>query len=220
MKTLKITIVICSVSLLFVACKDEKTQIAKDNVEEYTSYVDSVTNLDLAMAETNWNKIENSYNNYKEVATENVDNISDSEVLKQKIDDATIEYETYKTELIAEKEQEEMLVNKNNFRTAILGQNYTDNDMSFEWINKDNILGVYQTFVHTVEMNKDTYSREDWDEIKLLYEAIDTRKNTVEKEGLTSSDNRQIASLKLKFAPMYTLNRMGTKSEENANAKK
>jgi len=53
-----------------------------------------------------------------------------------------------------------------------------------------------------------------------MYEALDSRKNTVEKEGLTSEDNRKIAGLKLKFAPMYTLNRMGAKSEENKAAKK
>lgn len=92
--------------------------------------------------------------------------------------------------------------------------------MKFEWVNKDNILAVYDQFVTTVQKNKDTYSREDWDEIKLLNEALDSRKNTVEKQGLTSKDNMKIAGLKLKFAPMYTVNRMGAKSEENANAKK
>jgi hypothetical protein len=91
--------------------------------------------------------------------------------------------------------------------------------MKLEWINKDNILSVYQNFVDTAQENRDSYSREDWDEIKLLYEAIDTRKNTVENEGLTGSDNRKIAGLKLRFAPMYTFNRMGAKSEENAEAK-
>lgn len=46
-----------------------------------------------------------------------------------------------------------------------------------------------------------------------------TQENTVENEGLTSSDDMKIAGLKLKFAPMYTVNRMGAKSEENAEAK-
>ena len=62
-------------------------------------------------------------------------------------------------------------------------------------------------------------SREDWDEIKLMYEALDSRKNTVEKEGLTKEDNRKIAGLKFKFAPMLTVNRMGAKSEEMKEAK-
>ena len=53
-----------------------------------------------------------------------------------------------------------------------------------------------------------------------MYEALDSRKNTVENEGLSSSDNMKIASLKVKFAPTYTINRTGAKSEENAEAKK
>ena len=91
--------------------------------------------------------------------------------------------------------------------------------MNFNWVDAANIHGVYQQFVHTVENNKDKYSREDWDEIKTMYEALDSRKNTVEKEGLSSEDNRKIAGLKIKFAPMYTLNRMGAKSEEMKKAK-
>ena len=44
-------------------------------------------------------------------------------------------------------------------------------------------------------------------------------KTPLKMKDLTSSDNRKIAGLKLKFAPMYTLNRMGAKSEENTKAK-
>jgi hypothetical protein len=86
-------------------------------------------------------------------------------------------------------------------------------------VNASNIHSVYKTLIHTVENNKDSYSREDWDEIKLMYEALDSRKNTVEKEGLTKEDNRKIAALKFKFAPMMTVNRMGAKSEEMKEAK-
>ncbi|MGE5944777.1 MAG: hypothetical protein ACM31G_10605 [Flavobacteriales bacterium] len=217
MKTIKLTIGLCSLVLLFASCKDGKDDAAKQNVEEYTSYVDSVSNLDYAEAYTNWDRIENEYQNYKSMASNvNVDDTEENVALKEDIDEATLKYETYKTELQAEKEK----ADESNFRKSLLGPNYTDSgDMSFEWINKDNILNVYETFVNTVEANKDSYTREDWDEIKLLYEAIDTRKNTVEKEGLSSEDNNKIAALKLKFAPMYTVNRMGAKSEENAEAK-
>ena len=92
--------------------------------------------------------------------------------------------------------------------------------MSFAWVNKDNVHAVYQQFVHTAEDNKDNYSREDWDEVKVLYEALDNRKNTVEKEGLSAEDNRKIAGLKIKFAPMLTVNRMGAKNGEMQEAKK
>jgi len=109
---------------------------------------------------------------------------------------------------------------KQQMRNELFGEGKIGEDMNFDWVNAGNIHGVYQQFVHTVENNKDRYSREDWDEIKLMWEALDSRKNTVEKEGLSSEDNRKIAALKLKFAPMYTLNRMGAKSEEMEEAKK
>ena len=41
-----------------------------------------------------------------------------------------------------------------------------------------------------------------FDKFKLYYEALDTRKNTVENEGLSGSDNMKIASIKFKFAPL------------------
>ncbi len=220
MKTLKFTIALCTLCLLITSCKNEKLEAATENVETYSSYVDSISNLDLDVANSNWTNIENGYNNHKSKALTNLDELKEkeSEALNDDIDDSTVIFEAYKVEL-AEKQQQELLTQKNNFRLSLLGKNYTNQDMKFEWINKDNILSVYQNFVNTVEANKDNYSREDWDEIKLLYEAVDTRKNTVENEGLTSSDNRKIAGLKLKFAPMYTFNRMGAKSEENAKAK-
>ena len=92
-------------------------------------------------------------------------------------------------------------------------------DMSFDWVNKDNILSVYDHFVTTATKNKDSYTREQWDDIKMMYEGLDTRKNTVEKEGLTSADNLKIAGLKIQFATMYKINRIGAKAEENQEAK-
>jgi hypothetical protein len=220
MKTIKIAFIICASVFMFTSCKNKKLEATQQDVKLYAQYVDSVSSLKLKMADANWEIIEADYNNYKNQATENVSLIEENKLLKNELDNSTLKFEEFKAEVITEKEQEAMVMNKNNLRVALLGQNNNNNDLSFDWVNKDNILEVYQTFVHTVQMNKDSYSREDWDEIKLLYEAIDTRKNTVEKQGLTSSDNRKIAGLKLKFAPMYTFNRMGAKSEENASAKK
>ncbi|MGS2762758.1 hypothetical protein [Sinomicrobium sp. M5D2P9] len=218
MKTIKFTVLTCALALLFTSCKDEKAQIATEKVEMYSSYVDSISNLDLEQANSNWKNIEIGYTTFKNTASENLKNLEKNESLKREIEETTQKFEDFKIEL-AEKQRQDRLTQMDNFRMSLLGKNYSNSDMKFEWINKDNILSVYQNFVNTVETNKDSYSREDWDEIKLLYEAIDTRKNTVENEGLTGSDNRKIAGLKLKFAPMYTLNRMGAKSEENEKAK-
>jgi hypothetical protein len=108
---------------------------------------------------------------------------------------------------------------KQQLRDALFGQGKIGDDINFDWVNAGNIHDVYQQFVHTAENNKDDYSREDWDEIKVLWEALDVRKNTVEKEGLSSKDNLKIAGLKMKFGPMLKANRIGAKSGENTRAK-
>jgi len=109
---------------------------------------------------------------------------------------------------------------KQAIRDAYFGAGKIGEDMSFAWVNKDNILKVYNDFYNEFDKNKDNYSREDFDEVKALYEALDSRKNTVENEGLSSKDNRKIAELKLKFGPKFKWNRMGAKADENADAKK
>ncbi|HLT48895.1 hypothetical protein [Aequorivita nionensis] len=217
MKTIKFTIALFATTMLFTSCKDEKREQAVKNVEQFTTYVDSISKLDMAEAKSNWVAIENDYTTYKATADENLNEVSENETLKNDVNDATVKFDEYKAKL-AEKEKQELDA-KNNFMISLLGKDYINDDMKFEWINKDNILSVYQNFVDTVSANSESYSREDWDKIKLIYEAIDTRKNTVENEGLTSKDNLAIAGLKLKFAPMYELNRIGSKSEENAEAK-
>ena len=219
MKNLKQIIVgILGITLIISSCSDKKTQ-AENTADAYVMYVDSISSIETKAAIENWNEIQKEFDISKKNATDEMEKLEDKMTVKDDVDNATLKYEKFKAEILAEKEKMEALNLKNKIRETLLGSNHASDDMAFTWINKDNILSVYENFVNTVQKNKDSYSREDWDEIKLLYEAIDTRKNTVENQGLTSSDNRKIAGLKLKFAPMYTINRMGAKSEENAAAK-
>lgn len=219
MKTLKLTLVIVAASAMLASCKDTNKELAQEKIDGYTTYVDSVSRLETKEAINNWEAIDSDYKVIKVETDNTVITVKENAEMKKSVDESTLKYETYKANVMAENERMEMANSKMMMRQSLLGSGYTGGDMMFDWINKDNILSVYQNFVDTVDENKDAYSREDWDEIKLIYEAIDTRKNTVETEGLTSADNRKIAGLKLKFAPMYTLNRMGAKSEENAAAK-
>jgi len=219
MKTLKLTLVIVAIGAIFTSCKDDQKGIAQKQVDIYSTYVDSVSNVaakDIAM---NWEAVENDFQKNKTQADNAIMTVKENAEMQTSIDASTDKYEAFKTEVKAEIAEKEAVNSKLMMQQSLLGKGFNGSDMKFTWINKDNILSVYQNFVDTVQNNKDSYSREDWDEIKLLYEAIDTRKNTVENEGLTSADNNKIAGLKLKFAPMYTLNRMGAKSDENAEAK-
>lgn len=206
----------------FTSCKSETETRAEKTVESYVTYVDSLGNVQSADAKANWQSIESGYTQRTAEAETALADIKDREAAQQRLDASRAKYEQMKAKVQAEIDAEKAAAaaQPSKLRVTIFGDKMIGSDMSFSWVNKDNIHTVYQQLVHTVEKNKDSYSREDWDEIKLLYEALDTRKNTVEKEGLSGEDNRAIAGLKVKFGPMLAINRMGAKATENADAKK
>jgi len=137
-----------------------------------------------------------------------------------RIDSINARYVVIKTSVEATKTPIKVVVNPNQkLRNMFFGVDKIGEDMNFSWVNKDNILDTYQKFFDSYKANKGDFSREDYDEVKLIYEALDSRKNTVEKEGLSSSDNTKIASIKFKFAPMFKINRIGAKARENEEAK-
>lgn len=220
MKKLTLTFVMIAAGIAFTSCKDEKQEKAQKSLDNYSKYVDSVSAVAEEKAAENWETIESDYDRLKAEAEISLANANDKAKLQTSFDSSASKYEEFKTNVLSEKEKLQATDSKTVIYKSLLGPGYVSDDMKFNWVNKDNILSVYDNFVNTVQKNKDSYSREDWDEIKLVYEALDTRKNTVEKEGLTGEDNRKIAALKLKFSPMYTVNRMGSKSEENSDAKK
>jgi hypothetical protein len=223
MKTRRLFFGIALIALGFTSCKNEKDTEAKKTVETYVVYVDSLGNVSEADAKTNWQTIDAAYQLRISQAEAALANMEDSAAEQERINASKAKYEALKAKIEAQNEvQSEAQVpsSKQQLRNALFGEGKVGNDMNFDWVNAANIHSVYQLFVHTAEDNKDSYSREDWDEIKLMYEALDSRKNTVEKEGLSKEDNRKIAGLKFKFAPMMKVNRIGAKSEEMKEAKK
>lgn len=209
-----------SIVALLISCKDEQQAKVEKLTESYSKYLDSLTLEKSEEIVSKWNEIEKEFNNKTTALKNEINQLDDKDDFEKKFAAVGIRYEDFKKDILVKKAEIDAKNAQLTRNKELFGTQFIHDDMKFEWVNKDNILAVYDQFVTTVQKNKDTYSREDWDEIKLLYEALDSRKNTVEKQGLTSKDNMKIAGLKLKFAPMYTVNRMGAKSEENANAKK
>ncbi|MBW4362608.1 DUF6565 domain-containing protein [Flavobacterium taihuense] len=224
MKTRKLLFGMAVIALGFISCKDEKKMKAEKSVETYVVYVDSLGKLDSVSTKENWESIQTNYELRNAEAETALADLKDDVKAQEQINESRAKYEELKAKMDAQTEAENQAKiaasPKQQLRNALFGEGKVGDDMNFAWVNAKNILGVYQLFVDTAQKNKDSYTREDWDEVKLMYEALDSRKNTVEDEGLTSSDNGKIAGLKLKFAPMYTLNRMGAKSDEMAKAKK
>jgi hypothetical protein len=219
MKTIKLVLGVAVIALGFSSCKDEKKVQAEKSVETYVVYVDSIEKIDHNLAKENWKSIQANYELRNAEAEAALENLKDDAKAQERINASREKYEELNAKFIAEQEAIAAITPKQQLRNELFGEGKVGDDMNFNWVNAKNILSVYQLFYDTAHKNKDSYTREDWDEVKLMYEALDSRKNTVEKEGLTSEDNHKIAGLKLKFAPMYTLNRMGAKSDEMEKAK-
>ncbi len=213
------------IAVTFASCKSESEQQAEKTVGAYEKYVDSVTNVAVADAKANWESIEVSYNQKTAEAEAALAELKDKANAEARLEKSKAKYADLKSKLEAEAQaakeaQAASPANKKQLlRDAYFGAGKIGEDMNFSWVNKDNILKVYNDFYNEFDKNKDTYSREDFDEIKAMYEALDAHKNTVEKEGLSSKDNRKIAELKFKFAPKFKWERMGAKAEENQKAK-
>ena len=216
MKRLNLLLGAALIAAGMTSCKTDTEQMAEQNIDRYESYVDSISRLDATERTSNWEAIDAEYNARLAEAEAALADAKDSQNAETRINDSKTEYENVKTETqntVKETQGNALIV-------SYFGpNNMVGNDLNFDWVNKDNILSVYQNFVDTFEKNKDTYSREDFDQIKVWYEALDARKNTVEKEGLSSEDNNAIAKLKLEFAPKFKWERMTAKGEENKDAK-
>ena len=213
-----------------VSCKNKEKELADQRISELESYVDSLKNVTTQEREANWDKISQDFETKNTNAKEALANLDEESKTKsqEKLDASNAKYQEYKVIVSTKTEPvsvttETVVVTKPNssqlLRDRLFGAGKIGNDMSFAWVNKDNILKVYDNFFQSYKDNKGDFTREDYDEIKLMYEALDSRKNTVEKEGLSNEDNGKIASIKFKFAPMFKMNRVGAKSRENENAK-
>ena len=219
MKTRNLFLAVALIALGFASCKDEKEVQAEKAIDNYVVYVDSIEKVAIEDAQNNWEGIDAAYQLRMSEAEANLANLKDSVKAQERMLASRGKYEIIRTKMVVKTVEVPVITSKQKLRNALFGQGKIGDDMSFDWVNAANIHDVYQTFIHSAESNKDSYTREDWDEIKLMYEALDSRKNTVEKEGLSKEDNRKIAGLKFKFAPMMKVNRMGAKSEEMKEAK-
>ena len=213
-----------------VSCKNKEKEMADQRISELESYVDSLKNVTAQEREANWDKISQDFETKNTNAKDALAGLDEESKTKsqEKLDASNAKYNEYKVIASTKPEpvkvtNETPVVTKPNssqlLRDRLFGAGKIGNDMSFAWVNKDNILKVYDNFFQSYKDNKGDFTREDYDEIKLMYEALDSRKNTVEKEGLSSEDNGKIASIKFKFAPMFKINRIGAKSRENEKAK-
>lgn len=219
----KIKLVMASVLVVtgFIACKNSPT-IAQQDAMNLNRYVDSIESLTPVYTASYWSDLDNGYQLRVTKADNTMATLEASD--KAKLDESKVQYAALKTtyEIKIKEAETTAVITAPDYRQALrnnlFGEGMIGSDMSFGFATANNLLSIYRKFVNTVDENKNNYSREDWDEIKVLYEALDTRKNTVEKE-LPDGDNTKIAGLKIKFSAIKATHRGGTKGEENKAAK-
>lgn len=204
-----------------VSCKNKEKELADKRIVELENYVDSLKTVIVFENDAKWDMIASDFDQKKLYATDAIVNLDNETKMasQSKIDASATKYNEYVSGIAAQKAAAAKSNPSQILRDRLFGAGKIGADMSFSYVNKNNIRTVYENFFRSYKDNKSDFSREDYDEIKLMYEALDSRKNTVEKEGLSTSDNTKIATIKLKFAPMFKMNRMGAKSRENADAK-
>ena len=203
----------------FTAC-NSGSETAKQDADNLITYVDSVEMATPVYTTANWNEIEQGYQERVVKADLSMDKLEAEE--KARAEETKARYEALKASYEAKIKEAEMKAAAPDYRmilrNRLFGEGKIGADMKFDFVTADNIHDVYSQFVNTVADNKDSFTREDWDEIKVLYEALDTRKNAVEKD-LATNDNLKIAKLKIRFAAIKSLNRGGTKVVENEKVK-
>lgn len=221
MKTNVAKIGVLSIVLVgFASCTDKNAEQAEKKVDSYVTYVDSLGNVETVEVKNNWSAIDSRYQTTYSEAEMAIADVKENEMLKTKLEASRAKYDLLKAQVDEQIQKEKIANNPNQkLRNIFFGEGKIGEDMNFGWVNKDNILKVYDDFFQSYKDNKSNFSREDYDEVKLMYEALDSRKNTVEKEGLSTEDNNKIASIKFKFAPMFKVNRIGAKARENEAAK-
>lgn len=220
---MKIINLVVSASIMlagFSACQSVDTD-ARDRANNVTIYVDSIQNLTPEYNTAYWTALDKGYQERVVILESDMDKLDEQD--RAKLEASMEKYNQLKASYEENIRAAETAVNNaNDYRTGVrnrlFGDGIVGSDMGFGFVTADNILDVYTKFVNNVQDNKDNFSREDWDEIKVLYEALDTRKNVVEKD-VANGVNTQIAGLKIKFAAIRAANRGGTKGEENREAK-
>ncbi len=127
-----------------ISCNDKNAEQAQKKVDSYVMYVDSLGNVETKEVKNNWAAVESQYRmRVSEAETALVD-VKENEDLKVKLEASKVKYDLLKAQVDAEIQKEALANNPNQkLRNMFFGEGKIGEDMNFSWVNKDNILKVY-----------------------------------------------------------------------------
>jgi hypothetical protein len=233
MKKIKWLFVTTTLALGFAACNVNNKETAKTDAGKLIAYVDSIQSLIPLYTDSFWVILNNGYQERALRAEKSLSDLTAADKQQLQLSKAKFEKlkESYTVNIKLANEKNGPVTGlgtpspvtgtkdyRSILRKRLFGEGIIGSDMKINNVTAANLLNVYSNFVNTVADNRNNYTREDWDEIKVLYEALDTRKNAVEKD-LKAADNLKIAGLKVRFASIKGVHRSATKGPENEAVK-
>ncbi|RYG40020.1 MAG: hypothetical protein EOO01_28300 [Chitinophagaceae bacterium] len=216
-KQLGLVAITCMMGIGLVSCDASADEKIDRDLTNLGNYMDSIKATSTDYTAEKWENIKTEYN--ETIREIDVEKTKLSASASTKLENVKAEYNKLKDEFEAKIKARKADDYKVKVRRALFIDNEVGDDRKFDFVTGKNALAVYENFVNTVKKNRDTYTREDWDEIKSLYEALDNRKNEIEKD-LPTADNLKIAKLKVQFAAIKSVERPAAKVEENTDSKK
>jgi hypothetical protein len=182
----------------FTACSSSNS--GRNDADNLSQYVDSVDHLEPVYTEANWKTIDEGYRDRNREAEKNMASMPADD--KEKIEAAQAKYTALKNKYEAKMgEGNKMEVEKDDYKVKLrkdLFNGKLGTDMAFGWMTPANAVETYEKFVKMVENHKNDYTKEDWDEIKVLYKALDTRKEQIDGD-ISAGDRMKIAGLKTEY---------------------
>lgn len=181
-----------------------------DDVESFKVFVTDLKAKSEEELKEDWEAIEKEYKEKVTAIDQKTDELENE--IKQDYEQLKKDYQELKAKYSIQmmKDEGDLDGNLQKLYEVVLTN---EGDMDLSGVTTSNIVAVYAGFVEIVDFHKDEYTREDWDEVDILWDALNKRKNELE-DNLSNEQRMKISEDKVKYGTFKTLNKLPAKSEE------
>jgi hypothetical protein len=184
-----------SIAIIFgVSCSKN------ENLKSFTDYKEYVNSrFDSAdyYFDKSWNELEKEYIRLK--AEANIDSSKWSEKTKR-------EYEVILSDWVRFKNMYDFHRRELEREMLMMGLLPKNIHPDFSNVKPEELRPVYDHFVNYVDVNKDTFSREQWNQIDNLWDKLNAKKDLL-NDQLSLNDKARIATEKITYTGIKALNR-------------
>lgn len=179
-----------------------------DDVESFKVFVTDLKAKSEEEVKENWEAIEKEYKEKITVIDQKTDKLENE--IKKEYEQLKKDYEELETKYSTQMKEDDVDGDLQKLYEVVLTNK---GDMDLSGVTTSNIVAVYAGFVDIVDAQKDLYTREDWDEVDILWDALNERKNELE-DNLSNEQRMKISEDKVKYGTFKTLNKLPAKLEE------